>query len=304
MTLSAQHFPNHIVLGIDGSEACLAGIAMLKDLPCFATSRIRAVSVISTKSPAERARMDKALQLAESLLGSGCATISTELLEGHPAETLVRLAAEHDADLIVLGATGLRATLGILLGGVAQQVVEHASCAVLVTRTPYQGLKNILLAVDGSECSEAALNYLARFTLQPDCCVHVFSVSAPIGLSDLNTGAWPVGHELVPVLSDRDLEELENIRISERKRARELVERTIEQLRAAGVQAEGSQAEGDAASEIIRYSKDHQVDLLVAGSRGLSQVSGWLMGSVSRKLVNFAPCSVMIVKSLCSPNDA
>lgn len=302
---STEHFfPSHIVLGIDGSEACLAGISMLKDLPCFTTSRIRAVSVISSRSPAERARMDKALQLAETLLGSGCATISTELLEGHPAETLVRLASEENADLIVLGATGLRATLGILLGGVAQQVVEHADCAVLVTRTPYRGLKNTLLAVDGSECSEAALNYLARFSLQEGCRAHVLSISSPIGLSDLNTGAWPVGHELVPVLSDHDLEELENIRLGEKKRAQKLVESAVERLQAAGVQAAGSEVEGDAATEIIRYCKNHETDLLVAGSRGLSQVGGWLMGSVSRKLVNFAPCSVMIVKSLCSPNDA
>ncbi len=304
MNSTVQHFPSHIVLGIDGSEACLAGITMLKDLPCFTTSRIRAVSVIGSKSPAERARMDKALQLAESLLGSGCATITTELMEGHPAETLVRLANEQNADLIVLGATGLRATLGILLGGVAQQVVEHAGCAVLVTRAPYRGLKNILLAVDGSECSEAALKYLARFSLLQDSQVHVFSVSSAIGLSDLNMGAWPVGHELVPVLSDRDLDELEKIRNNEREHAQELVQNAVEQLKAAGARADGALAEGDAATEIIRYCKNHEVDLLVAGSRGLSRISGWLMGSVSRKLVNFAPCSVLIVKSFCSPDDA
>jgi len=304
MNMIQQEFPGQILLGVDGSEACLAGIATLKDLPCFSSSRIQAISVIATNSPAERARMDKALQMAETLLGSRCATITTALMEGHPAETLVGLAAEHQADLIVLGATGLRATLGILLGGVAQQVVEHAQSAVLVTRPPYQGLKEILLAVDGSTYSQAALDYLVRFSLPAECNIHVVSVAAPVGLSDLNSGAWPVGHELVPVLSDKDLDELESIRILERNNAQSQVDEAIETLRQAGKQADGSLAEGDAATEIIRYCKSHPVNLVVAGSRGLSQVRGWLMGSVSRKLVNFAPCSVMIVKSAGSPPAA
>ena len=53
---------------------------------------------------------------------------------------------------------------------------------------------------------------------------------------------------------------------------------------------------GDAATEILRYAREKQVDLLVAGSRGLSQVRGWLMGSVSRKLVYHASSAVLIVK--------
>ena len=36
--------------------------------------------------------------------------------------------------------------------------------------------------------------------------------------------------------------------------------------------------------------------MVVCGSRGLSAVSGWLLGSVSRKLVHYAGCSVLIVK--------
>ena len=48
--------------------------------------------------------------------------------------------------------------------------------------------------------------------------------------------------------------------------------------------------------EIIEYARNEKVDLLVAGSRGLSRVAGWLMGSVSRKLVHYAECSVLVVK--------
>ena len=55
-------------------------------------------------------------------------------------------------------------------------------------------------------------------------------------------------------------------------------------------------ARGDAATEILERARAETTDLLVAGSRGLSAVRGWWFGSVSRKLVHYAPCSVLIVK--------
>jgi nucleotide-binding universal stress UspA family protein len=54
---------------------------------------------------------------------------------------------------------------------------------------------------------------------------------------------------------------------------------------------------GDAATEIIEFSTKYHIDMIVAGSRGLSQMRSWLLGSVSRKLVHYAPCSVLLVKN-------
>ena len=53
---------------------------------------------------------------------------------------------------------------------------------------------------------------------------------------------------------------------------------------------------GDAATEIIDYANMHHMDLIVAGSRGLSGFKGWWMGTVSRKLVHYSKSSVLIVK--------
>jgi nucleotide-binding universal stress UspA family protein len=54
---------------------------------------------------------------------------------------------------------------------------------------------------------------------------------------------------------------------------------------------------GDAATEILQLAKEKHIDLIVAGSRGLSQVSAWLLGSVSRKLIHYAKCSVLVVRT-------
>jgi nucleotide-binding universal stress UspA family protein len=75
-----------------------------------------------------------------------------------------------------------------------------------------------------------------------------------------------------------------------------MVEQATQKLQTAQLQAEPILAHGDAATEIIEYAKEHSIDLVVSGSRGLSQVKGWYLGSVSRKLVHYAHCSVLIVK--------
>jgi nucleotide-binding universal stress UspA family protein len=48
----------------------------------------------------------------------------------------------------------------------------------------------------------------------------------------------------------------------------------------------------DAATEIIEYVKAHQIDLILAGSSGQSQIKRLLLGSQSSKFVHYAGCSV------------
>ena len=53
---------------------------------------------------------------------------------GHPADTIVRIAQERDADLIVMGTHGRTGLQHVLLGSVAEKVVRLAPCPVLTVR--------------------------------------------------------------------------------------------------------------------------------------------------------------------------
>lgn len=52
---------------------------------------------------------------------------------------------------------------------------------------------------------------------------------------------------------------------------------------------------GNVANEIINYSKEHKVDLIVVGKTGKSKLEQFLLGSVSKKIVDHAQTNVLIV---------
>jgi nucleotide-binding universal stress UspA family protein len=51
-----------------------------------------------------------------------------------------------------------------------------------------------------------------------------------------------------------------------------------------------------AADEIIKYSKEKDVDLIVVGTKGRSGMSKALLGSVASKVVTYSTCSVLVVR--------
>ncbi len=53
---------------------------------------------------------------------------------------------------------------------------------------------------------------------------------------------------------------------------------------------------GEPANEILEFAKESNVDYIVMGSRGLSGIKKFLMGSVSTRVMEHSHCSVMIVK--------
>lgn len=286
-----------ILMADDGSEHAQAAIQFILDLPDHHCCSIVAISILTQRQISERERYDKMLMQTKAVLEAHHFTVTANLIIGHPAEKIISTANEAQPDLIVLGAIGLRATLGILLGGVAQQVVENSTQPVLIVRAPYRGIHKVLLATDGSERSQKTLSFLINFPLPKTAELQVMHVLPPLPSPEIITRTWPMGSEAIPPLPPATLtEEFNKWEAEEKQEGQKILEQTVNSLKSAGKDSTSILKRGDAAIEIINYAKSEQIDLIVAGSRGISQVQGWLLGSVSRKLIHYAGCSILIIK--------
>lgn len=75
-----------------------------------------------------------ALEEARVLAQQSGADIKTELLKGHPAQSIVGFARDGGFDLIIVGHSGHSAVWGHFLGTTAEKISHHATCSVMVVR--------------------------------------------------------------------------------------------------------------------------------------------------------------------------
>ena len=289
----------NLLLAVDGSDHSNAAVNLVCDLPIPGNCQITVISVLIPRNAQHYQIIENVLARSKELLQQKLENpIQTELITGYPAEEIISYADTHNPDVIVLGARGLRSTLGILLGGVAQHVVEYAACLVLVVRSPYKGLHRILLTTDGSEHSQYALQYLEKCPLPKTTDKYLIHIIPPEITADAFGASWQLNMELTaPILTEQLQEQLLSKAKEEEERGQVLLDETSNNLQLMGFSVNSVLKRGDAASEILDFAQTQQIDMIIAGSRGLSSIRSWFLGSVSRKLVHYAKCSVLVVKA-------
>ncbi len=83
------------------------------------------------------------------------------------------------------------------------------------------------------------------------------------------------------------------------EQAAELVDGMVRELKDAGLDARGEVIPavfGSAAREILRGANETGADVIVMGSRGLSDLAGLVLGSVAHKVIHLAHCPVLVVR--------
>lgn len=284
----------NILLADDGSQHAQAAVEMLQDIPLPPKSRILVYRAFNSAQIPLIPEIERSLERTKNQLAGAGYNPETEIQLNSPVEGILERAEDRKPSLIILGAKGLRSAVSILLGGVAQQVVEYACCPVLIVRAPYQGFRKILLVIDGSPSSVSATRYLGRFPLPEKSEIQIMHVLPPIRMPIMMEpyyGAWQTVYATYPTPEE---EELENKK--QTKQAEALLARTCRILQLHGLGSTTVLKRGDAATEIIDYVHKNGIDLIVAGSRGLGNLRSLWMGSVSRKLVHYSDCSILIVK--------
>ena len=190
------------------------------------------------------------------------------------------------ADLVVLGSRGHGTIATMVLGSTAAEVVDHAPCPVLVARGA--SIAHIAFADDGSSQARRAETLLMTWPMFAGAKVDVLNVAEV---------AVPVAAGFTTGLYDQVLESYTRSVDAAREASAEETRSAARRLADAGISAEAVALEGDPATEIIRYTEAHKVDLVVTGTRGHTGLARLLLGSVARNVLLHAHSSVLIVRA-------
>lgn len=138
-------------------------------------------------------------------------------------------------------------------------------------------MKKILIAHDGSKASEAALKKAFEIAEKFGSSVTVISV--------------------VPELYLTELMKMDRLRILDT--LTDEAEKTMKKIRTKTIGSKPVKTivtQGNPAEEILETAKRIKADLIVTGSHGRHGAQKFLLGSVSSKVVDHAPCAVLIIK--------
>src|SRR5215475_15082491 len=194
-----------ILLAVDGSEYSLAAIEEAARLPWPEGSVVRIVSVAEMPVSVDQWAMplpsasfkewdsvfeERAVERITQAMAkfaeiAGAQTEATaKTLRGDPKVAILDEAEHWGADLIIVGTHGYNALERIWLGSVSRAVASHSKCSVQIARRrKAEGADGkamrILLAVDGSEFGDAAVEEIANRPWAARSEVHVISVIHP-----------------------------------------------------------------------------------------------------------------------------
>lgn len=209
--------------------------------------------------------------------------VKTELPFGNPAESIINYLKQNQFDLVVLGHKRRSSLNRWLLGSVASKVVSYSPCSVLIVRSKL-GWNNILVALDASPAAARALEFVLDLGAATDVSIEAAAV--------------------VPIPNYAGT-------IGEVETARQFGEQFY-----SGILAKAQWAAqkrklnlrthlffGDPAERILHYLTQKHNDMVVLGHKGTSNIREILLGSTAYKLVNYSPCSVLIIKNVATESS-
>ena len=144
----------------------------------------------------------------------------------------------------------------------------------------------ILLAIDGSPCSDAAIDEVGRRPWPEGSSVKVLTAY------ELPTPPTPEGWAL-------PANYFEGLDVQIRKQAQNVVEHAIQKLKSKlnrSISLDGALLPGPPRPVILDEAEGWGADLIVLGSHGYGVWHRFLLGSVSQAIASHAKCSVEIVR--------
>ena len=282
-----------ILITTDGSQCATSAVDLLLRFPLNGTEALILTVIEQTDQQIKAGETppDSVAQQAQATIDELAERltlaeykVASVIRRGHAADQILKEAEDFGADLIVVGTRGHGLIKRFLLGSVSQKVVEYARCPVLLGRpgrqdTPIHPI-SIVMGYDGSSPSKKGLETLEQLSLNQGDQIHLVTVMTLLP---------HYGMEVVQQSSPQWQAE----KAASQKALQEAQTRLSKSC--ANVSSQLIQGT-DISEEICKSATDRQTDLIVVGATGVSRISRFLLGSVSNKVMRYAPCSVWVVR--------
>ncbi len=278
-----------ILVAVDGSEssrnafrqACKIALndktwlTVITTIPSY-EDLYQMPSIREKVSMALRAEGDKIVAEIKKIAAEEDAFIKTIIEEGTPFDTIIDTAEEGNYDLIVMGRHGMKPIEKALVGSVTARVIGNSQRDVLVFPLNSEiGWKNIMLVTDGSKYSLSATD--KAINIAESYGGEMTAVSVVDVTEEFQTEA--------PEAVDKLIEE-----------AKRIVGEVKKKAEAHGIKIEPLVREGEAYRVITDLAKKLASDVIVMGSHGRTGIKRLLMGSVTEKVIGYAPCPVLVIR--------
>ena len=242
---------------------------------------------VATRVPGGEPEAAEILASERARLEQAGIAVQVAVRAGHPAEEIVAFATANQAELVILGSRPAANAGPGFSGGVASKVARYSPSSVLIARDGLP-VRSVVLGYDASPDADAALSLLSGLPFRAPPRVAVctaFEVANPF-----SSGIAPTLRAQVWVSRHEDL-------VEARGAAEVIADDAAERLREAGLEATAHAAHGRASEQLTVLAGENGADLVAVGSRGLSGVERFLLGSTSGELVALAPTSLLVARS-------
>ena len=274
----------------DGVVGCLKelqalGVEKVLLLHCLGIRHLDEMKYLLLPAAEPRIREQKAVLEKQGF------RVEAEITAGLPQFDINRVAAEKDCSLIVAGTIGQTMTDEIRLGGVASEVIHHATKPVLLIRLKVSVVQNKERC--DVKCGKM-LNHILFPTDFSDNAEHAFSYIRKL----VKNGAKQV--TLMHVQDKTHIEKHLKGRLEEFNQIdEERLERLKAELKKEGPAKVGTHlVYGSPITEILKKANGGQVSLVVMGSQGKGYISEIFLGSVSHAVARHADVPVLLIPAV------
>ena len=154
--------------------------------------------------------------------------------------------------------------------------------------------KTILVAVDGSTHSIHAAMVASQIAEKYGAALILLHVMGQGPMPKVQLDETEIGHLN---MAEQGRIHAEKVREVQRADGTALLERAGQAAKSKGVGPIIHElADGNPAEQVLQHARQHEADLIVMGTRGLSEVGGLLLGSVSHKVNQLSECACLMVR--------